>query len=138
MGIQGSSNRDEVLFLSINAGAIWDKKADETNEFYREETYEKKDGSSGIRKGARYESVSGFITGVRFASHPEYGESLNILIEDGDDKFVLSTQVDNRYCGDLMKMLLLIDYNKLVIIRPYDFEDAKKKRVMGVSIKPLS
>lgn len=135
MAIQGSSNREKALFLSIQAGAIWDKKADESSEFYKEETYEKKDGSTGTRKGARYESVSGFVTGVRFSTHAEYGDSLNITLQDGGEKFIISTQVDNRYCGDLMKMLLIADLEKMLIIRPYDFIDQKGKRAMGISVR---
>jgi len=135
MGL-GTVNQSRSTYLSIAGGFIWNRKADESDPNYATQTYERKDGTKGLRKGAQYADVTGKITGVVFRTHPEYGESINVKIDDGTpESYIISISTNNRYSQDMMKALLLGDLQKTFFIKPYDFIGNDKKRAMGISFR---
>lgn len=133
MGL-GTSKRESALFLSIAGGKIWDRKADETNPNYAVQKYEF-NGEKKERVGAMYDDLTGKVIGVEFKTHAEYGESLNVTVESGGDKFIMSISTNNKNSQDFMKALLLMDLTKSLHIKPYDFEGQDKKRAQGISFK---
>lgn len=133
MALGGRSN-NRGIYLSIAGGFVWNKRADETDPNFSEQEYPKQDGTKGIRKGACYKDVTGKIVNVYFSSHKEYGDQMAIALEDGDEKYIIQLGVDNRICSDMMKMLLKIDRDKLVTIKPYDFVGDAGKRITGLTI----
>lgn len=135
MGL-GSVNNNKGIFLSIAGGYIWDRKADKSNPNYATQEYEKANGEKGERQGARYADLTGTITGVQFKTHAQYGENINVNFDDEDGgKYIISISTNNRYSQDMMKALLKLDLKKEVFVKPYDFLDDSKKRVMGISFR---
>lgn len=134
MGL-GNVNENQGLFLTLAGGFIWDRKADESNVHYAEQTYEKADKTTGVRKGARYQDLIGLVTNVVFRTHEEFGENINVTFESGEESYVLSIGIESRYFGDMTKALLVADLSKPLYIRPYDFVGKDKKRTMGISFK---
>lgn len=135
MGL-GKVQESNGTFLSIAGGFIWDRKANKDHECYAEQDYEKADKTTGTRSGAQYGDLTGRVTKVQFRTHPEYGESVNVTFKDSEDEmYIVSISTGNRYSQDLMKALLVMDLEKTINLKPYDFTGADKKRAQGISFK---
>lgn len=135
MGL-GSVTENGVKFLSIAGGYIWDRKAGEEDPNYAEQKFERADKTEGIRKGARYADLTGNIVKVEFKTHQEFGESINVTIDDEEEnRYVISIQTGNRYSQDFMKALMKADLSKPIFIKPYDFVGNDKKRAQGISFR---
>lgn len=131
----GQVTESGVIFLGIAGGYVWDKKADEKHGAYAEQKFTNMDGSEGVRKGARYADISGKIVEIKFSTHPQYGENINLTIDAGDDRYIVAVKTSNRYSQDIMKALLLADLESLVRIKPYAFPDrVTQKLVQGCNI----
>lgn len=131
----GTVSEGKGLYLSIAGGFIWNRKADESDPNYATQTYERVDKTEGVRAGARYADLTGMVVGVQFRTHDEYGESINVTVEAGGDRFILSVSTNNRYSQDIMKALLKMDLKKPLYIKPYDFIGSDKRRANGVSFR---
>jgi len=132
---KGSVNDNNGTFLGVAGGFFWNRKADESDPDYAEQEYTKADKSTAVRKGARYADLMGMVVDVQFRTHDEYGESINVTIEDEGDRDIISISVENRNATDLMRALLLADLSKPLFIKPYDFIDKSKKRKAGLSCR---
>jgi hypothetical protein len=135
MGLGTVSENGGATFLSIAGGYIWDRKADKSNPNFGTQEWEKADKSIGVRQGARYADLSGKIVMAEFKTHPEYGESVNVTIDAGNDRYIISISTGNRYSQDMMKALLKLDLTKDVFLKPYDFTGKDKKRAQGISFR---
>ncbi len=135
MGLGSVKDNGGQTFLSIAGGFIWDRKAEETHKDYAVQEFEKADKTIGVRKGARYADITGRIVNVEFRTHKEYGENMNVTLDDGDDRYIISVSTNNRNCQDLMKALMVMDLSKDIFIKPYDFIGQDKKRAQGISFR---
>lgn len=131
----GKVQSGDGVFLSIAGGYIWDRKADKSHECYAEQEFEKADKTTGIRAGAQYGDLTGMVTKVVFRTHAEYGESINVTFLAGGENYIVSISTNNRYSQDMMKALLVMDLNKPLFLKPYDFIGQDKKRAQGISFK---
>lgn len=129
------SIREKGLFLSIAGGYIWNRKADETDPDYGTQEFTRADKTTGVRTGAMYADLTGKIVGVKFKTHPEYGENINVTIDSEGERFIVSISTNNRYSQDMMKFLLNGNLEEEVFMKPYDFIDEKKKRAQGISFR---
>lgn len=134
MGL-GVENKEEAVFLSIIDGAIWNKKEGKESPTYTEIEYTDREGNKKMRCGAKYVDFKGYIVGLRFLSHETYGDSISLKMCSGEDTYIFSVSLNNRYSQDLMKMLLVADLIKPVYLKPYCFTDKNKKVVKGISFK---
>jgi hypothetical protein len=135
MGL-GKVQSGDSTFLSIAGGFIWDRKADKSHECYAEQDYEKADKTTGTRTGAQYGDLTGRVAKVAFRTHSEYGESINVNFIDADgESYTVSISTNNRYSQDMMKALLVMDLEKSITLKPYDFTGSDKKRAQGISFK---
>lgn len=135
MGLGSVKDNGGQTFLSIAGGYIWDRKADKSHPEFATQDFEKVDGSTGSRSGARYADITGRVVKVEFRTHKEYGENMNVTLDDGDDRYIISVSTNNRNCQDLMKALLIMDLQKDIFIKPYDFVGNDKKRAQGISFR---
>lgn len=136
MGL-GAVTESGLTYLSLQGGLVWDKKADSTHPAYYEQAWEDKEGVTKWRKGARYAHITGTVVNVEFKTHAEFGENINVTIDDADDnRYVVAVGTNNRYSQDIMKALLIVDIEKPIMIKPYAFPDSKnpKKTVQGCTI----
>lgn len=131
----GKVKSGDGTFLVIAGGFIWDKKQGKEHDCYAEQDYEKQDKSTGTRTGAQYGDLTGKVTKVAFRTHPEYGESINVSFLAGGENYIISISTNNRYSQDMMKALLVMDLEKTLVVKPYDFIGSDKKRAQGISFK---
>lgn len=131
----GKVKSGDGTFLVIAGGFIWDKKQGKEHDCYAEQDYEKQDKSTGTRTGAQYGDLTGRVTKVAFRTHPEYGESINVSFLAGGENYIISISTNNRYSQDMMKALLVMDLEKTLVVKPYDFIGSDKKRAQGISFK---
>lgn len=123
-------------YLSIANGSIWNRKVQDNDPNFATETFDRADGTKGIRSGARYADLTGFVKGVIFRTHKEYGQNINVTIEDDEgERFILSISTNNRYSQDMMKCLLKMDLSEELFIKPYDFTGQDGKRAQGISFR---
>src|SRR5690349_9530367 len=131
MGL-GAVKESGIIYLAIQGGFIWDKKADSNHAYYREQPFKTstdKDGEmTGMRKGAAYADITGTIVGAKFNDHDKYGESIEITIDDKDgERYVVTAGTSNRFGQEISKALLVCDLSKTIRIRPYQFADKENK-----------
>jgi hypothetical protein len=131
----GTVTERGALFLSIAGGFIWNRKAEEDDANYATQEFTRADKTIGIRAGARYADLTGKLVKVDFRTHSEYGESINVTVDAESSRYILSISTNNRYSQDLMKVLLMMDLEKDLFIKPYDFVGQDKKRAMGISFR---
>ena len=122
-------------FLSLAGGYIWDRKAEASNPNYATQSFDRADGTTGERPGARYADLTGLISKVEFKTHPQFGENVNVTIAANGELFILSVSTNNRYSQDVMKMLLVADLEQPIFIKPYDFVGKDGRRAQGVSFR---
>lgn len=133
---EANEQRGGATFLSFAGGFIWNRKATKDDPNYAEQKWFNKDKKEEVRCGAQYADLTGMITDVKFTVHKEYGENINVTVEDGEDKYILSMSIGNKYSQSMMKALLVMDLDRKIFIKPYDFVDKKtKKRVQGISFR---
>lgn len=129
----GAVSQGDGTFLSIAGGYIWDRKADKSHPNYAEQEFEKQDKTIGVRTGAQYGDLTGRVTKVQFRTHPEYGGSINVTFLAAGKNYIVSISCNNRYSQDMYKGLLLMNLDKLVTIKPYDFIGQDKRRAQGLT-----
>lgn len=135
MGLGAVSNSN-ATYLSIAGGFIWDRKKGSDDPNYGEQSFQRADKTEGIRKGAQYANLTGTVVGVQFRTHDEFGESINVTIEDNDgDRYIVSISTNNKNSQDMMKALLVADLSKPIFMKPYDFIGEDKKRAQGISFR---
>jgi len=130
-----SVSDSQGLYLSIAGGYIWNRKADKSDPDYGEQTFTRVDKTEGVRAGARYADLTGMVVGVEFKTHPEYGESINVTMDSNENRYIISISTNNRFSQDMMKCLLVMDLEKELFMKPYDFVGSDKKRAMGISFR---
>lgn len=135
MGL-GEVKENNTVFLTIAGGYIWNKKIEEGGKNFAKQEYTKPDGSTEYRKGAQYADLTGEILKVAFPIHEQWGEFINVTIDAGDESpYIISIGTNNKYSQDMMKALLLMDLNKPLFMKPYDFSDSEGKRCQGISFR---
>ena len=134
MGL-GTVQRSNATYLSMAGGYVWNRKSEESDPNYATQPYERADGTQGVRQGARYSDLTGKVVKVEFKTHQEYGESINVTVDSDGELYIISISTNNRYSQDMMKALLVMDLNKEVFMKPYDFVDKEKRRAQGISFR---
>ena len=135
MGLGAVSAGNRSTFLTIAGGFIWNRKAESNDPNYATQEFNRADGTTGERSGARYADLTGNISKVEFKTHPQFGENINVTVNSGGEDFILSVSTNNRYSQDLMKLLLVGDLTKPLFVKPYDFTGKDGKRAMGISFR---
>lgn len=115
-------------YLSIVGGKIRNKVTEETPGAVLRK-YELPNGEKGEKWELVYDSWEGVVKGLRM-NETEYGKFLEVEFEDA----VLSIHSDSRYFADFVKKLASADLKEAIEIKPYDFEDDNKKKVVGVTL----
>lgn len=83
-----------------------------------------------------YNFIEGKITKIYYKDSKEYGNSFEVTIDDGKEKYSVSFKEDSRYCQDFLSKLPNIAFSKTVKITPYQMTDNKSgKEKRGVSIQ---
>jgi len=129
------NTKQDNNYLSILADGTLRMTVPEFTEGAVRRDYETSDGKTGTKHELVFTEVSGMITGLAF-HEGEYGKSLNITIEDGDEKpVVLQVQTASNYGEDLMKKLPAVDMKQPVRLVPYSFVDKEtSKNKKGVTV----
>lgn len=140
MGL-GVITESGTIYLAIQGGMVWDKKADSNHAYYREQPFKTQsdpEGTmTGMRKGAAYSDITGTVVKVEFQDHQQYGESIAVTLDDSDNnRYVVTASTNNRFGQDIEKALLSADLSLPIKIKPYAFPDKenKNKIVTGCQI----
>jgi hypothetical protein len=130
MGLQAGTDdsKGNVTFLSVAGGYIWDKSVEKGHKLFKVQEYAKLEGEVGSRQGARYDALSGIVTDVNFEEHEQYGESIRVSINSEGVGYIISIQTNNRNSQDFMKALLKMNFQKELLIAPYDTNNWSKKQ----------
>ena len=77
------------------------------------------------------DGIQGKITGMYFKDHPEYGKSLNVII---DDEYALQLKCGSRYYYSFVKALPNVDFSREVSLVPWRKEvDGKVKAALYIN-----
>jgi hypothetical protein len=100
-----------------------------------------KDAQSRVNKENKtvwelvYDWIEGTIVSIYHKESEDFGNSFEVTLFDGHDKFQVSFAEDSNFFSDFFSKLPNIDLSKPVKIAPYDFEDKQaQKRRKGVTV----
>lgn len=116
-------------YLTIIGGRITKKVTEDTPGAIRRE-YEDSKGNKGVKFELQYKEINGKIKDLKYKTHPEYGESLEVVF----DEFVLSMNIESKFYKAFAKKIPSADIHKDVALSPYDYEK-NGERVIGMSVK---
>lgn len=135
MGLNSNSTGQKTVFLSIVGGKIKQPSEEGTPGAERRD-WETQDGKSGTKWEISHDSIEGNIVGLDYKDG-DYGTSLIVKLQDGNDLFSLQFSVGNRYYDDFAKKIKSLDLTKRVKLAPYDFEaenNGKMKKIVGIAV----
>lgn len=95
--------------------------------------WETKDGKKGEKWERSYKEMTGTITNVKF-DEGEYGEQVQLTVEDEDNKVVLTLPVGSNFGEDLLKKLPAVNFEEKITISPYSFTADNGKEKRGVNL----
>lgn len=106
------------------------RKVDEGTEGAKRRDYTTPAGVEGTTWEIIKDAWKGKIISVR-VKDTDYGQVCDIRFEDA----IISIPTSSGYFQSFAQALKNIDLSQEVVIRPYDFEDDKGKRRIGISVK---
>lgn len=137
MAIGSNDGGSERTFLSVGFGKLRQKTLSSkervnelTNGAVKRETHQGKESWA-----IEYNYVSGIIESIKHKEDAQYGDSFEVTVADGPEKYQISFPDDSRFWFDFMKKLPNISLRKDVKISVYDFESKERKRIVGCSIE---
>lgn len=137
----GMHKKETRTFVSIlgSTGDFRQVVSEDTEGAVRRD-YEIKDSKDGsIKKGTKFElvfdSIDGHIAGVEIFEG-DYGKNIILTMDFGEeaDPVGISVNSGTPFGEDLMKKLPNINFNEVMKLSPYSFEDDEGKSRRGISI----
>lgn len=123
----GLTKKQNKTFLSINANG---KIAQSVPAGTKGALTRTLDNGREIHQ-VEHDGIEGRITGMYFKEHPEYGKSLNVII---DDEFALQLKCGSRYYYSFVKALPNVDFSREVQLSPWRKEiDGKVKAALYIN-----
>jgi len=117
-------NSNKAVYLSIGDGKITKRVKQPTTTSVTRQTKEGK-----IIHEEVYDAVSGHITDIRVQDHPTYGKFWNVVLQDGEDQYILQMNYSGGYASAFLKTLPNADLSKPVRIVPSLKMEGDKKKV---------
>jgi len=128
-----NNNKEDKIFASVLADGLIHVTVDEGTEGAKKREYETSDGKNGIKWELVYTDITGIISKIDFFEG-DYGVSLQLTIEDGEEKpVILSLSTNSNYGEDAMKKIFNLDLSVPVKIVPYSFIDDNGKSKKGIT-----
>lgn len=123
----GLIKKQNKTFLSVNANG---KIAQSVSEGTAGAVSRALDNGRIIHQ-IEHDGIEGHITGMFYKEHPEYGKSLNIVI---DDEFILQLKCGSRYYYSFVKALPNVDFSRSVKLNPWRKEiNGKVKQALYIN-----
>lgn len=113
-----------ATFLSIGDGKITKRVKQPT-----EDSVERKTKEGKVIHEEIYDGVSGVITDIKTHEHPSYGKFWNVLLQDGDESYVLQMNYSGGYASAFLKTLPNVNLAERVRISPSMKTEGDKKKV---------
>jgi hypothetical protein len=129
----GLKAREAKIYANIISDGTIRVKTSETDPEAVRRDYELKDGTKGTKFERVYNELSGLITGISFYDG-DFGKTLHVTVTDDEMPVILSMNMSSNYAEDLLKKIPSLDLLKPVVLKPYSFEDDKKKLRKGISL----
>ena len=121
---------DKRTYLHITYGKLRMKTTESDPEA---QSRENKDGKTIYERV--YSWVEGNLAGIYYKQDDKYGNSFEVIIDDGKDRFQVSFPEGDNYFMDFFSKLPNTDMSKPLRIAPYDFEDSNTgKRRKGITL----
>ena len=109
MGLEKRTGEGKgTTYLRVANGAFWvTKNVDPNHPDYVEETYHLSNGDEGVRKGYKYNTLTGKIQSGFFKS-TDYGDIFNLYVEDDDGLYCIGFKVDGNWGAySIVKRMLI-------------------------------
>lgn len=121
---------EKRTYLHITYGKLRMKTTESDPEA---QTRENKDGKTIYERV--YSWVEGTLTGIYYKQDDKFGNSFEVIVDDGKDRFQISFSEGDNYFMDFFSKLPNADVSKIIRIAPYDFEDKNTgKRRKGITL----
>lgn len=133
----GSNTGSPKIYLSVGFGKIRQKSLENKQKVDSNTPGAvKRETQSGAESWAlEHDYITGKIENIFYKEDAQYGNSFEVVISDGIDKYQLSFTEDSRFWFDFMKKLPNIDLSQNVKITAYDFVNKEGKKVAGISVE---
>lgn len=137
MPVSKSGGGSNVMFMNIVLGSLRVRHQKPIEGETETRTIESGGSKRDIHEQV-FSSVTGRIEMITIKeSNNDYGDEIKIVLNDGDQRYSIGTQVDGGYAANFMNRMCNVDPNKEVALTPYrmEREDKPGKYNTGISIK---
>lgn len=128
-----NTKQSNMTYVNVLSDGSMRVKVEETTPGAVKRDYETSDGKTGTKYELVYTQLSGLIKGIQFYEG-DFGNMLQITIEDGDETFMLSLNTASPFGEDMMKKIPNIDMSKPVKLTPFSFDDDSGKKRRGLTV----
>ena len=126
----------DILYLKITDGRLRRKSNSDDPE--AEKRVVKMDGVKHVMYENNFSKIEGFITDLRLKEHPDFGDSVEVVVEDNEgtkEVYVAQMGENSRYFQSFLQLLPNVDFSLPIIIKPYSYkEEGDKYANQGVSL----
>ena len=116
---------EKKTYLKISEGKIREK-VDESTQGAVKREYEDNDGNKKVIYEIVDDFVEGYFRGLTVHSHPSYGDSYNLLLEDGTETFTLQFKCGSSVASAIISKIPNLNLEQRVSVHPYYFIDEGK------------
>lgn len=121
-------------FVSIVSGK-WAQRTTEDNTESVRRVIKKKDGSEKVVWELIYDTIAGFIQGIEVKEGTEFGDQLNINMENEGHKFTATLSMASREAKSFLCVLPNINLDEKVVLLPFNFlSKTDDRQVIGLNI----
>ena len=122
-------------YYSMVEGKFRTKVDEDTPNAVRRE-WSTPDGKSGVKHELVYNALFGRIETIKVVDG-DYGKQILITLEESEDGEtpIIALSADSKYGVDFMKKAPNIKLDREVRFMPFDFEDDKGKRIIGLRLE---
>lgn len=134
---------DRKRYLTVLADGKFHEKVDEDTEGAKVRTKKDNDGNvedvvdneGNLVYELTYPGFTGVVEKVQF-NEGDYGTNINIdMVDDEDNKFVVSLSTQSRYGEVFMQALPNLDFNQPLTLKPYSFTPkGQTNKVRGINL----
>lgn len=114
MALSNNSQSDRTIITIVGGKFTVRLEENDNNPNAETRILEKGPNAGKAVKELKYTNLSGFITGGEI-HNGEYGDDLNLLMEDGDIKFKLCIPIESRYFSQVAKRIPNINTDEKIM-----------------------
>lgn len=136
MGREQTTNSN-TIFLSVSFGKFRQKKTDNGQDVTEQTpgAVVRTTKSGNPSWSIEYDAISGYLDNVFYKESQEFGNSYEVIIKDGIERFQISIKEKGNFMQKFLTVLPNIVISEPLRIKVWDYEGKDRKRKVGLIVE---